>query len=307
MRENDKHEDPNHDDFAPERAGSAERMNAGSEQKLSAVRRGGEATVGFARSPDGRTYICSQHVTYPFHITRPFYLHQDPPGMPSLYLQSVAGGVYEGDELSVSLETREQAQAHVTTQSSTVVHRMENDSAAQTTTLKAAAQSVLEYLPDPMVLFPLARLRNQIHVVCEDSATVMLCDGYFGHDPDGAEAPFGSLNMELVVTRPHGARVAVERFSIDGERLAKSTGYPAHGSFVCVTPTEIPPAFQRDLCANLEAVGNCYAGASTLPHDAGVCMRVMARDAQALRAAIDVAWRSLRKLLTGTEPSARPK
>ena len=268
---------------------------------------GGNARVRFALSPDNRTYIAEQLVAYPFHITRPFYLQDDPPGMPSLYLQSVSGGVFEGDKLNVDIDVGPGGAAHVTTQASTVVHRMERGRALQTTHLKADADSLLEFVPDPMVLFPLARLTNQIKVVCAVSATVMVSDAFLSHDPQGGDAPFSDLHMQLAIERPDGTPVALDRFEITGETLAKHNRYCAHGSFVCVTPRGAPKILCEQLHAALNLIPDCYAGVSALPHDAGIWMRVVAENSHALRAAIETTWSGLRTELSGTVPRRRPK
>ena len=53
----------------------------------------------FAPRPDGQSYISRQRVGYPFHITRPFYFDEAPAGALTLYLQSVSGGIYQGEDL----------------------------------------------------------------------------------------------------------------------------------------------------------------------------------------------------------------
>ena len=58
-----------------------------------------QAEVHFDKSLAGKTYISHQRVGYPFHITRPFYLDPIPAGLLTLYLQSVSGGIYRGEDL----------------------------------------------------------------------------------------------------------------------------------------------------------------------------------------------------------------
>ena len=66
--------------------------------------------------------LLRQHVPYPFHVTRPFYLDAQRPDLATLYLQSSSGGVYGGDDLSLTLDIRAGAAAQVTTQAATIVH-----------------------------------------------------------------------------------------------------------------------------------------------------------------------------------------
>lgn len=283
-------------------------MNANRAQKnIGSVHPKGSARLRFARSPDNQTYIASQLVAYPFHITRPFYLSDDPPGMPSLYLQSVSGGIYEHDDLHVDIEVGDGGKAHVTTQASTVIHRMECGRARQVTRLTAGDEALLEFVPDPMVLFPLAKLTNQIEVVCAESATVMISDSFLTHDPQGTCAAFSDLRMQLVIARPDGTSVAVDRFEVNGGQLSKQHRYHAHGSFVCVTPMGALADVCGQLHAALDRIPGCYAGVSTLPRDSGIWVRVAAEDSRSLRTVIESAWSGLRAKVTGEVPRRRPK
>ena len=113
-----------------------------------------QAALRFARAPDGQSYIARQRVGYPFHITRPFYFDEAPAGALTLYLQSVSGGIYQGEDLRMTCSADPGSAAHVTTQAATIVHRMPAAPARQTVALEAADGAFLEYLPDPLIMFP---------------------------------------------------------------------------------------------------------------------------------------------------------
>ena len=61
-----------------------------------------EASLHFSHG-GGRTVLACQHVPYPFHATRPFYLDRTRPEIATLYLQSASGGLYRGDEVALSI------------------------------------------------------------------------------------------------------------------------------------------------------------------------------------------------------------
>ncbi len=91
--------------------------------------RGVEATLRFAVG-GGRTMLAHQHVPYPFHVTRPFYLDPQRPHLATLYLQSAAGGLYRGDRLLLAIDVAPGGSAHVTTQASMIVHDTRGQPAA---------------------------------------------------------------------------------------------------------------------------------------------------------------------------------
>ena len=272
-----------------------------------------QAELVFTRAPDGRTYISHQRVGYPFHITRPFYLDAVPEGMLTLYLQSVSGGIYRGEALALSLEAEAGALAQVTTQSATIVHRMKSGGTArQDMTIRADAGALLEYLPDPLILFPGAQFESTLRVVVEPSATVILCDAFTQHDSDAAGGRFARLAADTRIERPDGTLLACDRYDIDGEvgeaHLDGAAGtYPAHGTLM-VVHTGCPAADMASVLRN--ALGECngiYAGASTLPQESGAWVRILAEDGLALRAAIKASWAAARLKVSGAEPAKRPK
>ena len=129
------------------------------------IHRTSKARLQFTASANGETYLSDQHVGYPMHITRPFYLENDPPGMPTVYLQSVSGGLFGGDVIHLTITVNENAQAQVTTQAGTVVHSMKpQQHATQHITIDARINSLFEFISDPLILFPESKLNQRIQL-----------------------------------------------------------------------------------------------------------------------------------------------
>ena len=111
------------------------------------------AELRFTKNTSGNTFISHQHAEHPFHITRPYHYERDPEGMVTLYLQSSSGGIYRGDDLSMDVLLEEQAQLHLTTQASTIVHNTRGIKARQSGDLVLANGSYCECIPEHTVLF----------------------------------------------------------------------------------------------------------------------------------------------------------
>ena len=166
-----------------------------------------QVDLRLARSPDGATYLARQRVGYPFHLGRSLFIPGDPEGMPTLYVQSCSGGIFEHDRLAWRVTAEPGCQAHLTSSASTIVHAMRGGEAVQEVAIDAQREVLLEYLPDPLVLFPGARLRSRLlrlpfgdQALCLDSALFRRLGGYpaveRGED-------------HLLVWRAHRARVPV--------------------------------------------------------------------------------------------------
>jgi urease accessory protein len=266
----------------------------------------------FAATADGRTVLRRQHVTYPFHVGRSWTVAGDPDGMLTLYVQSCSGGVFQHDDLGLRITTGPGAHAHVTTAAATIVHRMDNGHARQSVTLEAQPSSLLEYLPDPLILFRGARLRNELTLRAHPQAVVMAWDAIVPHDPDGSGGAFDWIASELCVQDLAGRVLARDRYRLNGTLLARRlpgvTGpFQCQGAFL-VVQRQVPQAtLVEALRAALPAKQGLHAGASSLPWDCGAWVRVLAADALLLRDALQCAWYSARRLITGTQPRPRRK
>lgn len=274
--------------------------------------RAGRLEIGFARDPDGATYLRHQYAAYPFHICRTRQVEGDPPGMATLYLQSVSGGIYSGDRLKIGLETDAGTRAHVTTQASTVVHGMEAGSAEQFVTLVAGSGALLEFMPDPLILFPHARLETRLRILCDPAATVLTADAFMFHDPKETGEPFGFLDSTLEVVEIGGALLARDRFRLEGATFAQARpgimgGYRVHATFLALDQARPVDALLVPLRAALDDVPGIYAGASALPRGCGVWARLLAADGASARAGLQAAWAAARLALTGMAPTPRRK
>lgn len=262
--------------------------------------------------PCGQTYLSRQRVGYPFHLGRSLRVPGDPPGMPTLYVQSCSGGIFEHDRLAWRIVAGEGTQAHLTTSASTIVHGMQAGNAVQEVCIEAQAGCLLEYLPDPLVLFPGARLATRLRLRVHPEATVLACDSLVPHDPHGAGSHFDWIHAELTVEDPAGAPIARDRYRLTGAALASATPgvtgrFPCQGGFVALCEAARVPGLVDALRASLPAGDDVYAGVSQLPRRRGAWMRVLARDAAALREALCGAWYAARSVLVGAAPMPRRK
>ena len=270
-----------------------------------------QAELEFARDADGATYLHRQRVGYPFHVGKSLKLPGDQRGMPTVYLQSCSGGLFEGDDLRMRIVAGENSAAHVGTAAATVVHSMEDRPALQQVEIDAQAGAFIEYLPDAFILFPRAKLSSSVVVRAHPTATVILGDAMLLHDPEGADECFGWLQADTAIQSTEGRLLARDRFRVEGSQLTRGlagvTGkWRAQASLFVVTSSISPADLVGTLRASLTMAG-VYAGATILPNQSGAWARMLASDAAALKAAVFAAWSAARKILTGAAPMPRRK
>jgi urease accessory protein len=242
----------------------------------------------------GRTHLAWQRVAYPAHVCRGLYLDQGVRGRCTVLMQSVSGGLFEHDRIVGAIEAGPDTEARVRGAASTVVHEMTGGVARQRVELSVASRGWLEWRPMPSILFPGARLSTETVVHAADDATVVLSDAFLGHDASGAGRPFGEVSAGMSLHAADGRLRARERLRVDGAAWrvgtpAVSGGFAVHGALWWIGPGDVASRLER-----LRACGagrrDLMLGASTLPDDAGVHLRVLARDGAALAAAFDAAF-----------------
>ena len=273
----------------------------------------GRLQATFAPDSGGKSYLARQYACYPFHLCRAQYLDPDLPEMASLYVQTSAGGIYAGDRLDVEIRTEAGARAHVTTQASSIAYRMPDGEARQRIRLSGGPGSLLEYLPDPTILFPEARLRSATTLEPAPGALIIAGDSFLPHDPDGAGRPFAYCAGETRVVDPEGRLLSLDRFHFDGaawksgaagvngERLMQGTLVAAGDA---AAPETLLEALREGLAKAPPAV---YAAASALPNRCGAWARLLAADGAELTETMHALWAALRAAVTGHPPARRRK
>lgn len=274
--------------------------------------RNGNAALTFRRDFRGRTFLSEQFASYPFHITKPFYVDTNLPGMATLYLQSASGGLFQGDELRLSITVENQAQAHVTTQASTKAHSMEHGHASQCTHIVVGNDATLEMIADPLILFPNSRVYAQTKIILHPGATAIVGDCFLMHDPNAGKTAFDYLSNETVFESETGKPLVIDRIRLDGTTaqaaLPGITGaVTAHGNLFVASKNIAAAALAEQLHNAVSEIDGVFAGASTLPNGVGAVARIAADNAVTLRQALHAGWCAARFALTGMAPGARRK
>ncbi len=267
-----------------------------------------EASLHFVRG-GGRTVLARQHVPYPFHATRTFYLDRARPEIATLYLQSASGGLYRDDSVALSIVAGPHAAVHVTTQASTIVHRTHRRSVAQRTRIEIGDDAFVAMTPDPLVLFPGAGINCSTEVTLAATGRAILIDGLTHHDPEGAGRPFEHYSNAIVIRDTAGTILIADRGSLTGELMCGAASplgpFRAAGTLLVLGPGS--ERCDADVLeARLDALG-CTAGISRLPNNAGVGGRILAAGGGALARGLEAAFAVAFEALTGVAPARRRK
>jgi urease accessory protein len=268
---------------------------------------GAQLDLGFVRHGQ-RTLLGRKLFSWPFVLTRAHHIDPAPGHMLSVMLQTGAGAIHGEDRLVQRISVGAGAAAYVTSQGAASVHRAHSgDCTEEEVRLDVAPGGVLEYLPEPRILFPDAALDARVELAVAEGGMALVGDAFTLHDPGGGDRVFRSYRSEVLVRRPGGAPLAIDRFAINGLPMQVG-GHRAFGSLYLVVDrdTETVLRMAAELTAALAEVDGLYGAASPLPAGLGLCIRFAAGELRALRAGTALTWRHLRRELFGVYPGPRP-
>ena len=228
------------------------------------------------------------------------------PGVPLAVLVTTSGGLVGGDVLDISVSAGAGAGALVTTQAAEKVYRSEGATCEISVALDAGPGSWLEWLPNETIVFDGARLRRRTVVSLAEDARLLAGEIVVLGRRARGERFTGGLIHDAWEIRRDGRLVWTDSFRLD-EDLAVAQAAPAGlagaaaiASIVCVGRAVEPLAAPLgDLAERLSApdlrIGTTRIGATLL-------VRLLARDARALRRAFAELWAWLRCEAGGLAP-----
>lgn len=272
--------------------------------------RSSRLSLTFAPDPQGRTFLARQFASYPFHVCKVLYDDVDRQGMGTIYTQSSAGGLYEHDRHLIEIVAGEGAEAHVTTQASTIVHSMKSGVARQTATINVGPGSFLEVLPDPQILFPQSSYEGISRIRMAEGGTCIVSDSFLTHDPLArGSMPLRYCN-EIIVENGDGRAIAIDRLHID-EQTFHNPSPGVMGRFkACATMMVLLPSHACSLdfsdLADVSLDG-ALIGTSVLPSNAGHLVRILAVDGVQLKQSMFACWSVVRTTMLGRAPTKRRK
>ncbi|HUN43286.1 MAG TPA: urease accessory protein UreD [Acetobacteraceae bacterium] len=275
--------------------------------RLPDVGRSVRANLCFARAGE-RTTLLRQHVPYPFHITRPFYLDAPHAGLATLYLQSASGGLYGADDLLLTLDVQDGALAHLTTQAATIVHDCRGLPVRTCIKASVGQCGFLALTPDPLVLFPGADIATATDLRLHAGARAILVDAASLHDPGGAARPFARFHGSLTVRDAANKVRLSDRGGIEGEALAGSAVLGNHGAWatlLALAPAEDLP--DPAMLEKLAETAGCICGAGPAPGGLGLAARLAGPDGGTLGHCLDQLWAACAAAMLGFALAPRRK
>ena len=268
----------------------------------------GKLSLEFSTGQNGKTYLKNQYASYPFHICKAQYFENDPPGMANIYIQSASGGIYEDDSLVTGVVANSNSYSHITTQASTIVHGMPKGMAYQTVDVNVTGNSYMEYMSDPLILFPESKLNSKTNVFADLSSTAIIADSFLLHFLKNDKQIFKQLNSSLQVYSEENELLAKDMYWMNSKNfLNKRHMYIGMSTIYLIDRSNARQHLLELLQNYLKQNKDIYGGASRLPNNCGMIIKFLAKDGDMLKKTVQQIWMAIRESIVGIKPNIRKK
>ena len=242
---------------------------------------------------DGRSVITQRHHHGPLLVQKPFYPEGD--AVCHSIIVHPPGGIVAGDRLSINVNVAAGAHALITTPGATKWYRSEGELAEQQVTLKVAAGTSLEWLPQEAIVFNSTRARQTVCVELAEDAHYLAWDILvFGRIAAQERFEQGRYEQAWQVTR-NGVPLWLERGQIFGSSAMLTSPVGLAGCPVVATLVAVGNAPNAALIAACRAIAvgdGAHAAISALPQV--LTVRYLGHRVEDAKSFLQSLWRELR-------------
>jgi urease accessory protein len=309
--QNSSPDDPNFPDFYIPSDTPPEVLAYGSElQQLGVGRSGkiGALTLKLEYDSDRRkTIIRDLYTKGPLHAQRALYLEESLPSMAYMYIMSTSGGILQGDRYRMDISLSESSQAHITTQGATRVYRMERNFATQVINIDLGPSAYFEFIPDQIIPYRNSRFYQTLKMRVHDSATMIYSEMIVpGRVASGESFEYDICYMKAVGLNQEDQLRCTDIAILEPRKrnisqLGVLNDRSVVGSVYLLCPNTVAKSIKDDLNSILSNNTEVISGASILPYNSGLIVRLLGDGASAVRAAIFDVVRITRKTILNAE------
>lgn len=214
-------------------------------------------SLGFAND-HGTTRLVERTHTGPLRVQKP--LHPEGAGVCHAIVVHPPGGVVGGDQLAVSVNVQDHANALITTPGAAKWYRANGHVSRQEVRLSAGTGATLEWLPQETIFFNGADVQlDQEVTLAQDASYIgweIMC---FGRTLSGESFDAGRIAQRTCIRRG-GKLLWYEQGAIDAASGAMQSPLALAGNTVCATLVAVGKALPTPLMQTLRDQANGMAG-----------------------------------------------
>jgi urease accessory protein len=240
----------------------------------------------------GKTVVKEQYSKIPLFTQRALYLEESLPSMAYIYIMSPSGGILQGDRYRMDIVLKNKACVHITTQGATRVYRMEKNYATQIVNVVVDDGCYLEFIPDQIIPYRDSRFYQTINLKVHENGTMIYSEIIVpGRVASGESFQYDICYMKALAKNQKDTLRFIDIAILEPKKRNLNTvgilgTFDVVGSTYILTKTDYVKELKDEINSGLQKFTNFSGGASILPYNSGVIVRMLGNVASDLRNAI---------------------
>jgi urease accessory protein len=251
---------------------------------------------------NGKTSVKEQYSRVPLYTQRALYLEEALSNMAYMYIISPSGGMLQGDRYRMDITLRNHAFAHITTQGATRIYRMERNYATQIVNIDVGEDCYFEYIPDQVIPYRDSRFYQEANLRVHDNATLLYSEIITpGRVASGEHFDYDICYMKAIA-KDHGGGLKftdvamLEPKKRDMKVFGVLSSHDVAGNMYIITKNKLQE-INNSVNDALKDIPNVYAGATILPSNSGIGIRMLGNTASDVRYVIYEVVRIVRRII----------
>lgn len=251
----------------------------------------------------GKTVVKEQYSKVPLYTQRALYLEESLPSMAYMYIISPSGGILQGDRYRMDITLKNKAYAHLTTQGATRIYRMEKNYATQMVNVDVDDGCYFEFVPDQIIPYRDSRFYQKVDLKIHENATMV----YSEIIVPGRVASRESFEYDICYMKSLGRNqnnklrfidIAILEPKKNNLKLLGILGnFDVVGNMYILTKTKYVSDLNSEINSKLQQFAHISGGATILPGDSGLLIRMLGYTASDIRIAMYEIITIIRKMI----------
>jgi len=252
---------------------------------------------------NSKTVVKEQYSKVPLFAQRALYLEESIPSMAYMYIISPSGGILQGDRYRIDITLRNNACAHITTQGATRIYRMEKNYATQIVNIIVDDGCYFEFIPDQIIPYRNSRFYQTVNLSIHDNATMMYAEMIVpGRVASGESFEYDICYMKVLAKNQNNVLRFIDVAVLEPKKRSLNIlgilgKFSVVGNMYILTKTKYVAELMTEINSVVLNFSNISGGATILPRDSGVLVRILGEVAQDIRVAMYEIIRITRKII----------
>ena len=249
----------------------------------------GYLSLGLKRDPhSGKTIVPEQTSQVPLLTQRALYYETELPSMAYLQIVSPSGGILQGDRHRMDISLKDNAVAHLTTQGATRLYKMDSNFATQLVNVTVDENCYLEFIPDQIIPYRNSRFYQKVSLDVHDNASMIYSEIIVpGRTAMNESFEYDICYLKTLAKNQDKIRFVdiamlepkkqnLNTFGILGKQTVVGTIY-------IITKRDYVAELCDEINSHLQNMAKISFGASILPRDLGILVRLTGNSASDIR------------------------